>query len=72
MYSWGNNNHGQLGVSSDTNVNNPKFVKSLSTVNIILAASSGKHTAVVGTNGYLYTSGSNIYGELGELVNSMM
>ena len=64
MYSWGNNNHGQLGLTSDGNVNAPKFVKN-GVMEIVKISTSNKHTAIVGNNGYLYTAGCNDDGERG-------
>ncbi|CAB4065002.1 Zinc finger SWIM domain-containing protein 6,Zinc finger SWIM domain-containing protein 5,Zinc finger SWIM domain-containing protein 4,Probable E3 ubiquitin-protein ligase HERC4 [Lepeophtheirus salmonis] len=65
MYSWGLGNHGQLGLGAieETNVGIPSLVNLDEDIDVISAGS--EHTAVLTTEGKIYTCGSNDYGQLG-------
>ena len=63
IYSFGNNDSGQLGLGDNVNSNTPKVILQL---NHIIQIVAGKdHSLVLSTTGKVYAYGSNIYGKLG-------
>ncbi len=78
MYSWGYNDHGQLGNNSTTNSSIPvKVLKGAysegttylgdNSSNKIIAVALGKyHSIALATDGTVYSWGSNISGQLGD------
>jgi alpha-tubulin suppressor-like RCC1 family protein len=59
--AWGYNKYGQLGNNNTTNIIIPKKFKFIG----IKQISCGLHTAILLTNGLVYTCGLNVYGQLG-------
>jgi alpha-tubulin suppressor-like RCC1 family protein len=74
VYTCGNNQYGQLGrpLNSGTNKPNPEFMIINLNVGKVKQISCGYyHTAILLTNGYVYTCGNNYFGELGRSENSV-
>ena len=65
LYTVGLNVHGQLGIGSTTNVEEPTLVGELAGKRVVDAACSYFHTAIVTDSGELYACGCNDYGQLG-------
>lgn len=63
LWSWGRNNHGQIGDNTIANRSSPIQVGALS--NWYLAACGNYHTIVTATNGALWTFGRNNNGQIG-------
>ena len=71
VWTAGNNLHGQLGRQTAKNVN-PKFEKvadGISGVKITAIAAGSNHSVMLDENGNVWTTGSNLYGELGRETN---
>ena len=63
MWSWGTNNHGQLGLNNRTYYSSPKQIGALTTwLNV---ACGVKHSVITKTDGTLWTWGQNLDGNLG-------
>lgn len=66
MYSWGANNHGQLGLGTTTPYEKyPTLIKSLAGIPIAFIACGGYHSIVVSQSGAVFGWGKNIFGQLG-------
>ena len=63
LYTWGQNNYGQLGLGNTTNYSSPKQVGSLT--NWTMLAGSEDFSAAIKTDGTLWTWGRNNLGQLG-------
>lgn len=61
------NDQGQLGIGAGTDQNKPVQVSGLS--NVATIAGGYKHTAVVTSDGTVWTWGANDYGQLGDGTN---
>jgi alpha-tubulin suppressor-like RCC1 family protein len=64
LYSWGQNNNGQLGLGNTTNYSSPKQVGALTTWSVISKGGSA-HFVLIKTDGTLWSWGNNLYGQLG-------
>ena len=62
LYTWGGNNHGQLGLGNTTYYSSPKQVGSLLWNSV---GCGGNHTVAVRSDGTLWTWGRNNFGQLG-------
>lgn len=65
LYSWGQNNHGQLGHGDTTIRLRPELIRSLKSAKVIQVAAGKNHTMVISKSGLLFGFGSNSSGELG-------
>jgi alpha-tubulin suppressor-like RCC1 family protein len=67
LWAWGNNTYGQLGNNSTTNFSSPVQVGTslIGWSNISSIVGGYYHTAVLLSNGTLWTWGYNLYGQLG-------
>lgn len=66
IYSWGRNNHGELGLgNTESTISTPTGISSLSSLDIKSIAAGGKHTLVLSEDKQLYTCGSDLLGILG-------
>ncbi|XP_048580642.1 uncharacterized protein LOC5517399 isoform X2 [Nematostella vectensis] len=65
VYSWGWGVHGQLGLDSIEDALLPSHVTSLSGAFVTQLAAGYSHTAVLTTEGKVYTFGGGLYGQLG-------
>ncbi len=64
VYTWGNNQNGQLGNNSNTNSKVPVAVK-MSGKNVIAITAGGSFSLALATNGRIYSWGANNVGQLG-------
>jgi alpha-tubulin suppressor-like RCC1 family protein len=64
VFTWGTNNHGQLGLMHHMTTSYPQQV-SLLPPNIVSVCASGDHSLALDAQGFLYAWGSNVYGQLG-------
>jgi alpha-tubulin suppressor-like RCC1 family protein len=65
VYSWGRNDHGQLGVRNTKKSNKPKFVAVKRNVFIKKISCGSYHSLLLSSNGGIYAFGRNEDGELG-------
>ena len=65
VYACGHGYLGQLGFGNDKNINKPLIVKSLTNKKIIEIAAGWSHSMVLSSEGNIYSTGCNKYGELG-------
>ena len=70
LYAWGYNNAGQLGVGSTTNSNIPVAVPAPPGTTYTEFAAGAGHTVALGSDGALYSWGSNGSGQLGDGTNT--
>mgnify|MGYP000882079777 CR=1 FL=1 len=63
LWSWGNNNHGQLGLGDDTYRSSPVQVGSLTNWKLISCGTY--HSLAIKTDGTLWSWGYNYLGSLG-------
>jgi len=67
LYVFGNNAQGQLGTSNNTNVNIPTCINCGTSDQMIDKISAGNnHSAYIDNNGFLFTTGLNSDGQLGD------
>eukprot|EP00210_Caulerpa_lentillifera_P008643 g8243.t1 len=66
VYSWGGNNHGQLGLGDKINRSTPKVIDALWALPIKQLAAGDYHSCVLTRSGYLFTWGLNDHGQLGQ------
>jgi alpha-tubulin suppressor-like RCC1 family protein len=66
VYTWGNNNQGQLGIGSNQQISTtPTMVTFPLGENITCISAGTLHSTALGLTGTVYTWGSNQYGQLG-------
>lgn len=65
LYTWGSNIAGKLGVGDINNKNTPTLVNLLGGVKVKTATMSYSNLQIIGTDGNLYISGNNDYGQIG-------
>ncbi|XP_017957265.1 probable E3 ubiquitin-protein ligase HERC4 isoform X1 [Drosophila navojoa] len=66
VFSWGDNECGQLGHASDQDiVKLPKIVRNLVSKTVVQIACGSNHSLALTCCGELYSWGSNLYGQLG-------
>ena len=65
LYACGHGYLGQLGLGNDKNINSPLIVLSLMNKKIIEIAAGWSHSLVLTSEGNIYSTGCNKYGELG-------
>ena len=65
LYVCGHGYCGQLGLGNDKNINSPLIVLSLLNKKIIEIAAGWSHSLVLTSEGSIYSTGCNKYGELG-------
>jgi len=63
LYAFGLNNHGQLGLGDNIDINTPTLVKLEFKVKEVVCG--GYHTMIISGDGNLYAFGDNDYGQLG-------
>ena len=71
VWTWGNNEYGQLGDGTTTNSGTPicisdKTENPLNGINIVQISTEGSHTVVLDSNGKVWTWGDNWRGQLGD------
>ncbi|XP_067901931.1 probable E3 ubiquitin-protein ligase HERC6 isoform X2 [Heterodontus francisci] len=65
VFSWGRNNHGQLGFKDTENKVSPCRVKQLKKLNVTYISCGSQHTAVLTKDGNIFTCGEGSSGQLG-------
>lgn len=66
LFTWGQNAHGQLGVSSQTAlILKPQLVERLKGIPLAQIAAGGAHNVAVSLSGAVYSWGKNDFGQLG-------
>ena len=65
LWSFGLNDHGQLGHGNNTNKNTPKIVNTLKNIRQISYGSSGNHIFAKNSQNQIFAIGYNYYGQLG-------
>ncbi|WAQ96431.1 HERC4-like protein [Mya arenaria] len=65
LFSWGNNDCGQLGLGNTSNQSQPTQINSLPGVPIGQLACGGSHSFVLTKSGTVFSWGRNSYGQLG-------
>ena len=65
VYTCGHGYLGQLGLGNNKNINLPTIVQSLTNKKIIEIAAGWSHSLVLTSEGNIYSTGCNKYGELG-------
>jgi RCC1 and BTB domain-containing protein len=67
VYSWGDNDCGQLGIGNIVHSNEPKFVAVIDKCNVFIEKIScgSNHSLFLSSDGNIYAFGRNKYGELG-------
>ena len=63
---WGDNDHGQLGLSSAGDVTRPRQVTAPSGGHVVDADGGTHHTLVLTEGGGICTAGSNSFGQFGD------
>ncbi|XP_067902491.1 probable E3 ubiquitin-protein ligase HERC3 isoform X2 [Heterodontus francisci] len=70
VFSWGRNNHGQLGLNDTKNRHLPTYVKLLECKRIVYISCGAQHTALLTKYGLVFTCGAGGYGQLGHKTKS--
>lgn len=65
IYSYGQNNYGQLGLGHFNNVYTPTLIESLNDKNPLRICCGSNHTLLLSNDGELYSWGANNEGQLG-------
>lgn len=65
VYSWGENTHGQLGLSDTTNRLRPELIKALRSMGATKISAGRNHSLVISQSGLLLAFGSNNHGQCG-------
>uniref|UniRef100_UPI00398E325E probable E3 ubiquitin-protein ligase HERC6 isoform X2 n=1 Tax=Pristiophorus japonicus TaxID=55135 RepID=UPI00398E325E len=65
VFSWGKNDHGQLGLKDTENKVSPCRVKQLKKLNVTYISCGNQHTAVLTKDGNVFTCGEGSSGQLG-------
>jgi len=65
VYTWGWNDFGQLGDSTQTKSRIPKKVEVLDNIQVVAVAAGSYHSLALTANGRVYSWGKNDYGQLG-------
>ena len=65
LWSFGNNEYGQLGQGDKTNKNAPKVINTLKDIQQISYGSTGQHFFAKNTQNQIFVAGYNNYGQLG-------
>jgi alpha-tubulin suppressor-like RCC1 family protein len=65
LYTWGNNQYGQLGNNSTTNSPTPVIASLYPGVYATAVAAGSNHSLAIGNDGKLYAWGNNDHGQLG-------
>jgi alpha-tubulin suppressor-like RCC1 family protein len=69
VYSWGNNESGQLGIGNTVDSNEPKFVAVIDENKCYIffekISCGSDHSLLLSSDGNIYVFGNNYYGELG-------
>ncbi|NXW93456.1 HERC5 ligase, partial [Alopecoenas beccarii] len=66
LFTWGQNAHGQLGLSSQAVlISKPQLVERLKGIPLAQIAAGGAHNVVVSLSGAVYSWGKNDFGQLG-------
>ncbi|MCT6874491.1 MAG: InlB B-repeat-containing protein, partial [Bifidobacterium sp.] len=74
LYSWGYNSYGQMGRETDTptqNIDPGKVTLPTGVTRFTQFGAGNQHTLAVGSDGNLYSWGSNKFGQLGRDANSL-
>ena len=66
VYTFGFNDNGQLGNGTTTDRNTPTEITDSNATNIIAVSCGGRHTAILKSDGTVYTFGYNSNGQLGD------
>ncbi|XP_048467381.1 probable E3 ubiquitin-protein ligase HERC3 [Rhincodon typus] len=65
VFSWGRNNHGQLGLKSTMDKVSPCHVKQMKELRVTYISCGNQHTALLTKNGSVFTCGEGRAGQLG-------
>ncbi|XP_077925074.1 E3 ISG15--protein ligase HERC5 isoform X3 [Halichoerus grypus] len=65
IYSWGRNDLGQLGLGHTDGEDFPSLIEALDNQKVEFLACGGSHTALLTTDGLVFTFGAGKYGQLG-------
>nr|XP_020140155.1 E3 ISG15--protein ligase HERC5-like isoform X1 [Microcebus murinus] len=65
IYSWGNNEFGQLGLGHTENKDSPSLIEALDNQKVEFLTCGGFHTALLTKDGLVFTFGAGQYGQLG-------
>lgn len=65
IYSWGQNDCGQLGDGTTFDKATPTLVKGVTDMNSVTSGGQGRHNIALKNDGTIYTWGNNSYGQLG-------
>ena len=65
LWSFGFNNHGQLGHGGKTNINTPKVISTIKDIQKISYGSYGHHFIAKNSQNKIFVAGNNTFGQLG-------